>query len=294
MIAAMRIKRTSKRILMGNIDLNAAYRHIHANAQISATCIVIVGKIAFLYLRLPFGTTPTPSEYTTISEAEIDLGDDLLADMSWDAKNLQLPHRHLLPREYYLPSSDLLVKAEQLTVDIKAKEASMYGLIDDVITIKIDNTHLVERAKNAALLIIHTIFRPRKSNKLLKRYDPLSLCKLVGEGQLAERKTCLEWDIHNCSLRVSPPREKETAWVHGIRSSLSLTKINTDKLESLIGELNHAAHIIPPERYFLNRLRNLLNRGKKWAPERLQSWHRQELQHWIKILQWVTDTGVLI
>ena len=71
----------------------------------------------------------------------------------------------------------------------------MDGYIDDIITITIDNQCWVEGAKNAALLIIHAIFRPQKFDKPLKRDHPLSLRKLVGEVQLSELKTCLVWDI---------------------------------------------------------------------------------------------------
>ena len=48
----------------------------------------------------------------------------------------------------------------------------MDRFIDDIITITIDDPPWVERAKNAALLIIHTIFRPWKSNEPLKQDDP--------------------------------------------------------------------------------------------------------------------------
>ena len=78
----------------------------------------------------------------------------------------------------------------------------MDGLIDDIITITIDNPHWVERAKNAYLFIIHTIFRPRNYDKPLKRDDPLSLCNLAGEGRLAKHKTCLGWDIQTPCLRL--------------------------------------------------------------------------------------------
>ena len=71
-----------------------------------------------------------------------------------------MPHRHLLPREDYLPDPDPLVKADQLAVNIEAKEASMDGFIHNKITITIDDPCWAERAKNAALLVIHTIFRP--------------------------------------------------------------------------------------------------------------------------------------
>ena len=165
----------------------------------------------------------------------------------------------------------------------------MDGFIDDIITITIDYPRWVERAKNAALLIIHTIFRPQHSDKPLKRDAPLSLRKLAGEGQLTHHKTCLGRDIQTRSLQIFLPQEKETLWVHDIRESLALRNINTDKIESLIGKINHTAHIITPARYFLNRLHNLRKRGNKWDPERLQSCHRQDLQLYIKILQWVAE-----
>ena len=69
----------------------------------------------------------------------------------------------------------------------------------------------MERAKNADLLIIHTIFRPRQSDKPLHWNDPLSLRKLVGEDQIAKQNTCLGWDIQTHSLRVFLPQENETA-----------------------------------------------------------------------------------
>ena len=68
---------TKKRILIGKTDLDASYCRIHANATTTPTRIAIVDEIYFLCLRLPFGTTPAPSEYKNVSEAEIDLGNDL-------------------------------------------------------------------------------------------------------------------------------------------------------------------------------------------------------------------------
>ena len=170
-------------------------------------------KLAFLCLHLPFGTTPALVEYTTISKAEIDLGGDLLTDMSWDAKNIQSPHRHLLPREDYLPESETLVKADQLAMNIKSIEAPMDGYIDEIITITIDNPFWVECAKTTAFLVIHTISRRLHLEKPLKCDDPLPLRKLAGEGQLAKLKTCLVWYLQTRSLRLFLLIEKDTAWV---------------------------------------------------------------------------------
>ena len=76
------------------------------------------------------------------------------------------------------------------------------------------------------------------------------------------------------------PKRKKTAWVQDIRAYLSLTKIMTYKLESLIGKINHAAHTTTPEWYLLTRLCHLLKMGKERGPQRLQSWNRQETHLW--------------
>ena len=95
--------------------------------------------------------------------------------------------------------------AYSLAVYITSTEASIYGFIDDIITITVDDEHWIDRAKIAALLVIHTLFRPLQPSEPLKRYDPLYLRKMVGKGQLAENKICLGWDINTHSLRVFLP-----------------------------------------------------------------------------------------
>ena len=62
MISAMRSRWPTKQILIGKTELDAAYCRIHAHANTASKCIAIVDEIAFLCLRLPFGTTPAPAE----------------------------------------------------------------------------------------------------------------------------------------------------------------------------------------------------------------------------------------
>ena len=70
--------------------------------------------------------------------------------------------RHIDP--YYhrrrQQSESHLAKADTLAVEIIATKASMDGFIDDIITITVDDNHWVDCAKTAALLVIHTLFRP--------------------------------------------------------------------------------------------------------------------------------------
>ena len=147
MISAMRSRCPTKRILIGKTDLDTAYRRIHTHANTASTCVAIVDELAFLCLRLGFDTTPAPAEYKTISEAEIDLGNDPLQDKSWDKNDLNSPHRPLIPTEEKHQSASHLAKADPLAVDITATEASMDGFIDDIITVTVDDDHWIDRAK---------------------------------------------------------------------------------------------------------------------------------------------------
>ena len=135
--------------------------------------------------------------------------------------------------------------------------------INDIITITVDDKHWIDCAKSAALLVIHTLFRPLHPSEPLKRDDPLSLRKLAWEGQLAEHKICLGWDINTQYLRVFLSEGKQTAWTTDIKEALASKKTNTDTLDLLIGKLNHASHVILSERYLLNHLHHLLKRGGK-------------------------------
>ena len=74
--------------------------------------------------------TPAPVEYTTVSKAAIDLGNDILRDKSWDYTEIQSPHRKSIEEEEYKPEQDPLFQAYQLAVYIEKKEASMDGFID--------------------------------------------------------------------------------------------------------------------------------------------------------------------
>ena len=83
----------------------------------------------------------------------------------------------------------------------------MDEFIYDIIIVTIDEPSWVERTKKAALLVIHTIFRPLQYSELLKRDDSLSTRKLAGEGQLDKLKTCLGCYIKTRYLQVFLPKK---------------------------------------------------------------------------------------
>ena len=79
--------------------MDAAFRRIHANSTTALVCISIVEEIAFLFLRLPFFTTPAPTYYMFVRGVSIYIGKDLLRDESWDTDDINSSHQSLLPQE---------------------------------------------------------------------------------------------------------------------------------------------------------------------------------------------------
>ena len=53
----------------------------------------------------------------------------------------------------------------------------MDGFIDDIIDITLDYPNWADRTKNAALSVIHTIFRPLQSSEPLKWDDPFHFAR---------------------------------------------------------------------------------------------------------------------
>ena len=105
-------------------------------------------------------TTPAPSEYTTVSEAAREIRNYLLRGEYWDTDDLNSPHRSLIPQEDKQYSTRNLETADPLPVDITSTESSIYGLTDDIIVRTVYDGHWIDRAKSAALLVIHTLFQP--------------------------------------------------------------------------------------------------------------------------------------
>ena len=133
--------------------------------------------------------------------------------------------------------------------------------INDIITITNYDPTWVERAKIASIMVIHTIFRPLQSSELMKWGEPISIHKPSGEFFLVERNACLDCYIKNFSLQVFIPKEKYSTWVQDIRVSLSSTKIKSEKLESLIVNLNNDTYIIPPCVLFTDHTTTPAERG---------------------------------
>ena len=78
------------------VVLDSTHLKYNTNVKIESTYI---SESCLLYPKLLFGNKLESSGYTSISEAEIYLGNDLLIDTKWDKIDIQSQQRHFLHRE---------------------------------------------------------------------------------------------------------------------------------------------------------------------------------------------------
>ena len=193
---------------------------------------------------------------------------------TWDEV---LSNVRLSPCTNLVPAKDLIVKIPEhnLMCDEYIDDGVMFGI--DLPTNRIKLTH-------AGPIITRSIFRDAGEDHDMNWDPALSIDKLKAELAPSTTKKVLGWLLDTDNLRMFLPQDKSLDWINSINSLLQKGHTTTKELESLIGKLNHAAHIIPLSRYFLSRLRFRLKKCKEWGRQRLAEWDKQDLSLWRKFL----------
>mmetsp|Transcript_17988 Transcript_17988/g.27236 ORF Transcript_17988/g.27236 Transcript_17988/m.27236 type:complete len:236 (-) Transcript_17988:2083-2790(-) len=86
------------------------------------------------------------------------------------------------------------------------------------------------------------------------------------------------------------PTDKFLAWSQDLRETIASKVILLQDLDSMVGQLNHAAYVIPLSRHFLARLRSCHgNRIRKRQQITLSFQELEDLKLWIKFLKQSND-----
>ena len=305
MIHHLRWNHPNDRILCNKIDVEKAYRRLHTKASIATKCIAIwfldkmwqenqyiksEDQVAVLLTRLPFGSTPAPSEFCITSEIVFDLANDLLHCDRWDPSNLPSPYANDLPQVERLPSDMTFGQAEE--ADVKLDPSILggtEGYIDDGACVVLDspsNWRMVARAAQTVVMALFLIFRPLANHlEPIKRPDPASIRKMIAEGGLKELITFLGWYINTRLFTIALTHEKATAWAAEIKNmQKNRKKVVAKDLQTLIGKLNHVCFVIPDARHFMNNLRKMEKLARFRKKVKLSRGAMDDLDLWLEFL----------
>ena len=287
-IISVRLRHPRVVILGGKSDIKAAYRRITLHGDTAAMSTIMFENLGCTSLRLTFGGSPCPNYFCLASETCTDLTNDILHCPDWDPGSLSSPHATSLRPPEYLDESIKFARAQELDVEMPVDDFGRADdFIDDGIVFTPDIGNNSKRALQAMLLAIHIIFRPVDPKEPIQRDDCLSLGKLNEEGFLSETPVILGWLINTRTLTIHLPEKKFKTWNTDLSEMISSKKSTFQELEKLLGRLNHTASACPLMRYFLNRIRKVLQnwgdrlvtkKAKRYLAspviEDLKLWHR--------------------
>lgn len=306
-LAQQRLAFPNLPILIGKFDLDSAYRRLFVKISFALLCTTIIGPIAYLLLRLPFGSSPAASEFSLFSEFICDMAQALLLDESWD-------HNTFFPTitegvsiaDFNFPSSAPAL-ARPILISAPLLTAYFDCYIDDFIVLVVfTNMEIITRAFLAIPLVLECIFRPVASDEPGERATILQKAKLLAEGTLRIKQKVLGWLIDTHSLSILLPEEKRDTIFAMIDKFMKMyeEKSTIDfedrkELESLIGKLNNISIMFPNTGTLLNRLRYRHKvsgwpkpKGKKKTTNKnFDEYDYEDLKLWKRITDTMTTVG---
>ena len=95
----------------------------------------------------------------------------------------------------------------------------------------------------------------------------------------------LGWLIDTRNFRIFLPVDKAVHWTAELNNVLKDDyRIKTKEIESTTGRLNNVGYVMPHGRFFLNRLRRLLNRCKEYGPQIANKLEKNDMKLWLQML----------
>ena len=287
-IVALRLAWPLRTIFIAKYDYSDAYRRIAHSALAVAQTITTCLNYAFVYFRMTFGGSPNPPTWCNFSEMVADLANEISLCKEWDSTKIRSPDQPVTPKAKRLDASIPHAPAREMAVVIPVLEAGKVDVfIDDLIDTFPDSPENLARKPHAVPLAMHVTSRPHAGEKepILRRAI-LSMMKLLAEGSPAEQQIVLGWLLDTRRLLVSLPDDKYEAWVETIARIVREKGSTKGDLDTLEGQLNHAAYVIPLARHFLTRLRAARNsKSNKKAHIKLTGPVLSDLNLWLELLR---------
>jgi hypothetical protein len=196
---------------------------------------VLIAQMVLVALRLTFGGSANPSQWSDVSKMAFDLANDLVRNPGWDPALHSSPHQHLIAGRIELePESVPFAPASTVRVAFPDDSSPKCdGYIDDAFMAFL----LRDRCRGEAILpsVVYLLGRPVHPLEQNVRDDLLSLSKFLAEATPAEHKMVLGWLIDSRRLLISLPEDKYRSWCREIHAMLAAPTVTTKSLEVTIG-----------------------------------------------------------
>jgi hypothetical protein len=290
-----------ERILVTKVDWKSAYRQIHLRPSTAVRSRTSIDGLLLMALRMTFGGSPNPAQWSDVSKVVTDLANDLVRRNDWDPQQFKSPHQALISTDEAVGNNrgeirpdDAFAEPELFAVDEPEDDRARFDCyLDDIFGAFMDRE--AERSSAAIPLALHIVGRPHDPSRResFPRDDILAIPKFLAEAKPSERKVILGWIVDTRKLLiVAFPQDKFKMWTKSVEDILRRHKspIPAKELETLMGStLSHASYVIPFARHFTGRLYKACERARRNGSARLTRMQLEDLELWRKFLRKAAD-----
>ena len=285
----------NERILMTKVDWKSAYRRIHLKPSTAVRSCTSIDGLLLMALRMTFGGSPNPAQWSDVSEVVTDLANDLVRRNDWDPQRFKSPHQARLLSDDAVDNDrgeirpgEAFAETEYFAVDEPEDDLARFDCyLDDIFGAFMERE--AEKSAAAIPLALHIVGRPHDPNgrESFPRDDILAIPKFLAEAKPSERKMILGWIVDTRKLSVALPQDKFKSWTRSVDDILRRHKspAPAKDLETLMGRLNHASYVIPYARHFTGRLYKACERARRNGSARLTRMQLEDLELWRKFLR---------
>ena len=221
-----------------------------------------------------------------------DLANDLMRRSDWDPSVCSAPHQGILWTSEALDNDEGHVRPDEefgrafamsVADPVGDGLAKFNCYLNDLFGV-FPRDRDREKAEAALPLALHIVGRPvdDKAPESFPQDDLLAVSKFLAKTKASERKTILGWEVNMRLFKVSFPTDKRLAWVSELQRLAKLPgrRANAKKLETTIGQLNHAAYVVPNSRPFLGRMHRASKHARGCGSVRLSDSQVEDLKLW--------------
>ena len=268
-IVNLRRKYPNKIIWIRKDDFKSAYRrfHLRASTAIKSAVVIKMNTVKYLLisLRMLFGGSPCPSDFSLAADIITDTINDLMICREWDPKIVHSQYIRQVPEKIALGNEVQFASARAMSVSIPDEEDLKADVfIDDIISVAPDIGDNLQRVVAAPCTVLHAVsHQAEKGDMFVPRDDIIAADKNIAEGAPEETKICLGWLLDTRRLLISLPEHKYKAWDMQIKGLISQRSVSCKNLESVLGRLENVAIILRMFAHFLNNIRALQIKAAK-------------------------------
>ena len=90
-IHQLRLENPGVTIVLSKVDFGSAYRRMSINFIFTLMSTIVIGPLAYILCRLPFGVSPAAGTFTLLSDLAVNMAQALFEDPTWSPSTLNSP-----------------------------------------------------------------------------------------------------------------------------------------------------------------------------------------------------------